>query len=103
MLIDAPAAEKLFQKDEWYALSVNTKQRRMRMRDPNRIDKFLSVLGEAWKLVPDWRFFQLICNLQRRKGSDCFYMEDDEVEQFIIELFRLGGSSMKGSGLNDKN
>lgn len=73
------------------------------MRDPNRIDRFLSVLGEAWKSVPDWRFFQLICILQRRGGSDCFYMEDDEVEQFIVELFRLGSSSMKGSGLNDKN
>ena len=59
------------------------------MRDLNRIDDFLKVLGDAWKTVPDWRFFQLICNLQKAKRSDCFYMEDEDVKQFIIELFKL--------------
>lgn len=63
------------------------------MRDPNRIDRFLNVLGEAWKSVPDWRFFQLVCNLQKIKNSDCFYMEDEDMERFIVDLFKLGGSS----------
>lgn len=90
------AAVSLYRRDGRYALSVNTKQRRMRMRDPNRIDRFLSVLGEAWKSVPDWRFFQLICNLQRRRGSDCFYMDDNKAEQFIADLFKLGGNGNDG-------
>jgi len=52
-------------------------------RDPDRIDGFLEVLGKAWKKVPDWRFFQLVCNLQRMIGSDGFYWEDDKAKEFI--------------------
>lgn len=52
-------------------------------RSPDRIDGFLETLGKAWKKVPDWRFFQLVCNLQRMMGSDGFYWEDDKAEEFI--------------------
>ena len=47
------------------------------MRNPARIDIVLKTLGLLWKKVPDWRLGQLICNLQRYKGNDLFYMEDD--------------------------
>ena len=54
------------------------------MRDPNRIDKFLERLGMYWKQVPDWRFGQLFCNMQRFDGSDLFYKEDED----LLRLFR---------------
>lgn len=53
------------------------------MRDPNRIDAFCIRLAEAWKNVPDWRFGQLVCNLQRGHGNDMFYVEDDTMINFI--------------------
>lgn len=57
-------------------------------RNPDRIDSFLETLGRAWKRVPDWRFFQLICNIQRAMGSDAFYVEDEDAECFIKEMFQ---------------
>ena len=45
------------------------------MRDPKRIDKFCEILKVYWQMVPDWRFMQLVCNLQAQIGSDGFYLE----------------------------
>lgn len=56
------------------------------MRNPARIDIVLKALGMLWKKVPDWRFGQLICNLQRIKGNDLFYIEDDDFMDFIDEV-----------------
>ena len=55
------------------------------MRDINRIDKFLKELGDLWKEVPDWRFMQLICNLQSEIGTDGFYLEEDDVIKRLKE------------------
>lgn len=57
------------------------------MRNPNRIDDVLQQIGELWKMVPDWRFMQLICNFQRFLGSDGFYIEDDKLVEKIKEWF----------------
>lgn len=57
------------------------------MRDPERIDEVLKVLGDKWKKVPDWRFMQLICNLQRACNNDMFYVEDDEFVKIIEKSF----------------
>lgn len=48
------------------------------MRDPKRIDVFCDELKEIWGKLPDWRFFQLVGNYMRYRGSDCFYVEDDD-------------------------
>ena len=56
------------------------------MRDRNRIDPFLERLGKVWKKVPDWRFGQLMCNLQRMAGHDLFYMEDEDFMDFVDEV-----------------
>ena len=63
------------------------------MRDPKRIDEFCDLLKKIWKLVPDWRFGQLISNLGRQFRFDfewtpgaLFYMEDEE---FMKELSRI--------------
>lgn len=61
------------------------------MRDPNRIDKFLKVLGDNWKKVPDWRFGQLVENIMdytKRDGyTDLFFIEDDDFEYYIEKFF----------------
>ena len=53
------------------------------MRDPKRIWPFLTTLAELWELYPDWRFMQLICNIQRQIGSDGFYIEDDKMQEML--------------------
>lgn len=59
------------------------------MRDPKRIDEFCDLLKKIWKLVPDWRFGQLISNLGRQlewTPGGFFYAEDEE---FMNELARI--------------
>lgn len=59
------------------------------MRNPERIKPFLEILEKEWNKVPDWRFGQLIENIKRYIGTnDLFYMEDDELEKFIIAFFK---------------
>ena len=57
------------------------------VRDPNRINKFCDQLKAYWHMVPDWRFMQLICNLQRAIGNDGFYLEDDEMLDVLSQYF----------------
>ena len=56
------------------------------MRDPNRIPKVTKALEDLWKNFPDWRFMQLICNIQKVYGSDMFYVEDEQLIEFINEM-----------------
>lgn len=61
------------------------------MRDINRIDNFLEQLGKVWKEnFPDWRFMQLICNLQSFCGSDMFYMEEDRFLEHLNNFIENG-------------
>lgn len=60
------------------------------MRDVNRINEIMELLGKGWQKVPQWRFGQLIENFKRYVGvSDLFYVEDDVLKQKIIEFFEL--------------
>lgn len=58
------------------------------MRDPARFDRICEKLAEAWKTVPDWRLMQLMCNIQRGFGSDCFYTEDGVIEKLFDEMIK---------------
>lgn len=59
------------------------------MRDPNRIKPFLETIEKCWEQVPDWRFGQLIENLKRRLDiKDLFYIEDEELEEEIKNIFK---------------
>lgn len=60
------------------------------MRNPDRIDKVLEVLGACWKKYPDWRLGQLFCNLQRATGTDLFYLEDNKMIELLNEYFEMG-------------
>lgn len=56
------------------------------MRDPKRIDKFCQRLAVCWKMMPDWRFGQLMINAlgkMRADGKDPFFQEDDEMIEFL--------------------
>jgi len=58
------------------------------MRDEKRIDRFCDLLKQYWKVVPDWRFGQLVCNLQRYAQNDLFYYEEDKLEDLLAEMLR---------------
>ena len=55
------------------------------MRDPNRIHEVIQYIEKLWETVPDWRFMQLINNLQRSVGHDMFYTEDEQ----LIEIIKI--------------
>lgn len=76
------------------------------MRDPDRIDRILTLVKELWKIDQDMRFFQLIYNLQGRfshqndgvgkvekldlyghpaMGYDLFNAEDKDIQIFLKE------------------
>lgn len=57
------------------------------MRDPNRMNKVLDVLWKNWLKVPDWRFCQLIENIQCAAGGDLFYMEDEDFMELVNNYF----------------
>jgi len=57
------------------------------MRRAERIDEFLKEFGKLWKIVPDWRFGQLIVNFQRWYGRDIFFMEEDKALRLLKEFF----------------
>lgn len=54
------------------------------MRDSSRIEPFCERLAKIWsEKVPDWRFMQLISNLQSAIGNDGFYIEDDRILEIL--------------------
>lgn len=59
------------------------------MRDPARIPRILSLLGQVWEHVPDWRLGQLLANLHPGK-KEVFFLEDDKTEEELqVMLVRL--------------
>jgi len=60
------------------------------MRDPNRIHEVMIRLEELWRRYPDWRFMQLVCNMQSVTHNDMYYMEDDRLVELIDVLEERG-------------
>ena len=57
------------------------------MRDINRIDPFLTRLGEFWKQYPDLRFGQIITIIQRYGHiDDFFYYEEDFLTKVLDKI-----------------
>lgn len=66
------------------------------MRDSARIDEFCSRFAWLWKTYfPDWRFGQLVSNLQTMMRCDLFYLEEDEVLKKMEEFVSLYGESQE--------
>lgn len=59
------------------------------MRDKKRIDQFLKKIGEYWKLVPDWRFGQLMVNFLGQLPRDPFFYEEDELTEELEKFFKI--------------
>lgn len=51
------------------------------MRDPKRIDEMCEQLKKLWKLQPDIRLGQLVCNTLPQ--NILFYVEDDKALEII--------------------
>ena len=60
------------------------------MRDPNRIHEVIVAVEALWNKYPDWRFMQLMNNLQRAYGNDMFYVEDQKLKELIELLTEMG-------------
>lgn len=59
------------------------------MRDENRIDYILKLIGRIWHRYPDWRFGQLVINLYKSIGhKDFFYIEDDDLLSVLMQATR---------------
>ncbi|WP_017187344.1 hypothetical protein [Alkalibacillus haloalkaliphilus] len=81
------------------------------MRDVQRIRRIMQLLEDIWRHFPDWRFNQLVSNLQHMYSKkhnnfgkrkvfekdgesdgvpvnyvDLFYLEDDQLEKFLEEI-----------------
>lgn len=55
------------------------------MRDTNRIKKIMNELEELWEENSDWRFGQLLSNINFYNGEDIFYTEDSVLEEKLKE------------------
>ena len=60
------------------------------MRDPNRIDLILTLLGDIWKEYPDLRFWQLLLSIDWNYVGDLFFLEDDRVLEALEKMRREG-------------
>ena len=59
------------------------------MRDIQRIDRILELLGEAWKKNPDCRFGQLLINLGMVSDKDLvWYAEDRDIEKALRKYLK---------------
>lgn len=67
----------------------------MKRRNPERIPRLLTMLGQVWMENPDLRFFQLLNSLGflSVKGDgtieDPFYLEDDEIMNVVFNKAKL--------------
>ena len=72
-------------------------------RDPNRIDRMVELLREAWHLQPDFRLTQLIMVVSDKTevAGALWHTEDDTMEKklqsFIGGLKRRGNDSAANS------
>ena len=55
------------------------------MRDPVRINEYLTVLREIWEENPDLRFSQLVLNVLRNPSD--YYLEDEESLQRFKDCY----------------
>jgi hypothetical protein len=77
------------------------------MRDPQRIDRIIEVLREAWHRFPDLRLNQLIINASDTpydcdKPHECglglvYYIEDDTMEKRLKGLVASRRPSKDGN------
>lgn len=72
------------------------------MRDKNRIEETIQLLREAWNLVPDWRFGQLVLNVI---GQDpgLFYYEENTVNERLREFIKYINQDKEESNAKEES
>ena len=60
------------------------------MRDFEHREEVFKWLEELWSHYPDWRFMQMIVNMQSVFRADMFYMDDDMFIEQIKERIEHG-------------
>lgn len=55
------------------------------MRDPKRIPEILKEIESIWKIYPDYRLGQLLCNVLRDPAL--YYVEDEELTKLLKEFY----------------
>lgn len=55
----------------------------MNKENAERIVRVLDAIDKSWSKVSDWRFGQLISNLEKCVGRDLFYISDDDFIKLI--------------------
>ena len=54
-----------------------------KMRDIRRIDRILDKLREIWKKNPDFRFNQLLINLNLIPDGSHWFLDDNLIEEIL--------------------
>lgn len=67
------------------------------MREFERIDRILGLIGELWKLAPDMRLGQLLENYMFDRPGSLFRQEDDFTEERLLEVLEAAKREEKGS------
>ena len=57
------------------------------MRDPKRISRILEVIKTIWEKNPDLRLGQLLLNCHYPHCDDLYYVEDEQLEKTIKEVY----------------
>jgi len=82
------------------------------MREPDRIDRIVEVLRQAWHRHPDWRLNQLVINASDTpydcdKPHECglglvYYIEDDTMEKRLRGIANSRPASPQQPGTTAK-
>lgn len=60
------------------------------MRDPERIERLLSLIQRVWEKHPDLRLGQLLIVTGAFSAEDNFYVEDNVVEEALLNAEKWG-------------
>lgn len=71
------------------------------MRDPKRIFDIVHSIERLWRLVPDWRFGQLLENVIGTGAI--WFIEDDVLEQQLDDFFKRFVSGIETQEKSDDN
>lgn len=61
------------------------------MREPERIDRIMTLIHQIWEKYPDTRFFQLVEAFRSEFGihkDEAFNFEDSKLEEYLIEYWK---------------
>ena len=68
------------------------------MRDPKRIGDILISIEKLWRLVPDWRFGQLLENVIG--SGQIWFLEDDILETYLDDFYKNHVARIEGKNVN---